>query len=408
MVVKHLKEPLLEFGTGSHVDIRFGLMNLGPQDLGQSRRPEKIKIGVIGTAHSVEGCSKWIERCAHEIPAKESQKPNLFPYFPGFNEETTFRSSIALDSSLTQTLSPKDFCLKSEEPSYEEHIRHAAEAFQAGIQSLAEKKPDVIFLAMPGELLEVFAKAEKKLPTLLKNIKLEFHDLVKGLSMTSGVPIQLIRPSTWGEKLKPKEKDEQSKLRSTQDEATRAWNVLTALYYKAGGFPYRVPRPETAYDTCYVGVSFFVSPDKSKVQTSVANVFNERGHGLAVKGKEAIISKDDRQAHLKSADAHDLLSQCLKAYRLEHKRPPARVVVHKTTRFSENERIGFLSAAEEASIDLCDLVSLTKSRTRLFRKGYFPPLRGTWLQKSAESHSLYTRGSVDFYQNIQACIFPCL
>jgi len=406
MVVKHISEPKLEFGNGIHVDIRFGLMNLGPQDLGQPRRPEKIKVGVVGTSKSIEGCSSWLERCAKEIPGKESQKPNLFPHFPGFNEESTFCSSITLDASLVQTVTPRDFSLKNEKASYEDHIRHAVDCFRIAIESLSEKRPDVVFVAMPGELLELFAKVELKLPKVLTGIKLEFHDLLKGSSMTCGVPIQLIRPSTWGEKLKTKEKDEQAKQRSTQDEATRAWNALTALYYKAGGFPYRVPRPETALDTCYIGVSFFVSPDKSRVQTSVANVFNERGHGLAVKGKEAVLSKDDRTPHLKNEDAHELLTHCLKAYRLEHKRPPARIVVHKSSRFSDGERLGFLGAAEEAQIDYCDLLSLSRSRTRLFRKGYYPPLRGTWLQQSIDRHSLYTRGSVDFYQEYPGMYVP--
>ncbi len=50
--------------------------------------------------------------------------------------------------------------------------------------------------------------------------------------------------------------------RTVQDEATRAWNLHTALYYKAGGKPWRVPPREDRYATCYVGISFPMTEDR--------------------------------------------------------------------------------------------------------------------------------------------------
>ena len=407
MVISHIPEPNLEFGNnGHHVDIRFGLIDHGPQDIDQPHRPEKIRVGIIGSQESIEGSSQWLEKCREPIPAKNSKKKNLFPEFPGFNETCCFRSAIITDSSLTQSVVPREYNTGNKDLPYDNRIEHAARVFAEGIEQLADKSPDVILLAMPLELVNYLDQAEASRPKDKKRLKLEFHDLVKGLSMKTGKPVQIIRPSTYDPSKKSAEKDERSKARSLQDEATRAWNFHTALYYKAGGFPYRVPRVESAYATCYIGISFYVTPDKSRVQTSVANVFNERGHGLAVRGRDATLSKDDRQYHLSAEDAESLITDCLAAYRAEHKTPPARVVIHKSSPYSPGELEGFNAPLDRAQIDIRDFLSLRKDFLRLFRPGYYPPLRGTFLEADSETAYLYTRGSVDFYQEYPGMYVP--
>jgi hypothetical protein len=408
MVVSHVPEPCLEFGNGGlHPDIRFGLIDHGPQDTGQEiRRPEKIRIGIVGSPESIDGTAQWLERCKSAIAAKDSSKRNLFPAFPGFNEDCCFRSSTITDESLTQTILPREYTQGDKDWPYENRISHAARAFSSGIEQLAEKNPDVILLAMPSELVTYLSEAEANRIKDKNRLKMEFHDLVKGISMKSGKPVQILRPSTYDPSKKSREKDERSQQRSLQDEATRAWNFHTALYYKAGGFPYRVPRPESAYSTCYIGISFFFSPDKSKAQASVANVFNERGHGLAVRGKDATFSKDDRQYHLSAEDAAALIADCLKAYRSEHKNSPARVVIHKSSPYSPGELEGFHKTLEDAGIDIRDFLSLSRSFTRLYRAGYYPPLRGTALHADSRNIFLYTRGSVDFYQEYPGMYVP--
>lgn len=407
MVVSHIPEPLLEFGNGGHhVDIRFGLIDHGPQDLDQIRRPEKIRLAIIGSQETIDGASQWLEKCRDVIPGKDSQKKNLFPEFPGFNESCCFRSTITTDTSLTLSLAAREYTSKGKDWAYENLIDHAARVFADGIESLADKSPDVILLAMPLELVNHLDEAESKRTKDKSRLKLEFHDLLKGLSMKAGKPVQVIRPSTYDPKKKSAEKDERSQQRTLQDEATRAWNFHTALYYKAGGFPYRVPRPEADYKTCYIGISFYVTPDKSRVRTSIANVFNERGHGLAIRGRNAIQSKDDRQYHLTPEDSQELITDCLKAFRTEHKHQPARVVIHKSSPYSQGELDGFNQALDTSGVEIRDFLSLNRNNFRLFRENYYPPLRGTYLEADRENAYLYTRGSVDFYQEYPGMYVP--
>src|SRR5205823_13645105 len=107
--------------------------------------------------------------------------------------------------------------------------------------------------------------------------------------------------------------------RRLQDEATRAWNFHTALYYKAGGALWRLPRTSTDLTSCFIGVSFFRSGDAQRLLTSMALVSNERGDGISVQGAPAIADKEDRQPHLARGDAADLIAAAPAAYRRAHK-----------------------------------------------------------------------------------------
>ena len=85
-------------------------------------------------------------------------------------------------------------------------------------------------------------------------------------------------------------------------------------------------------------------------------------------------------------------------YRSEHKTLPARIVLHKTSRYDDNESSGFQTAIEQHGILDIDYLSIDHSLIRLYREGSNPPLRGTLASLDSETHVLYTRGSVDFFR----------
>ena len=55
MRVRHIEEPLLEFGAGTHIDVRFGIAQHGPFDVSRGTAPGNIRVGVVGSAGSIEG-----------------------------------------------------------------------------------------------------------------------------------------------------------------------------------------------------------------------------------------------------------------------------------------------------------------------------------------------------------------
>src|SRR3989449_5446941 len=127
-------------------------------------------------------------------------------------------------------------------------------------------------------------------------------------------------------------------------------------------------RDPSQYTTCFVGVSFYRSLDRSALLTSMAQVFDERGDGMVIKGGPITLSKEDRTPHLDAQGADTLLREALAAYREVHDTMPARLVIHKTSSFNAPELDGFSAAASARQISQTDFVSVTRDVTlRLFR-----------------------------------------
>jgi hypothetical protein len=396
-----LEEPELEFGGGGrHVDIRFGIKDYGPFDLHAPKAPMEVRLGVIGTAETVEGATRWIAKCSQGIARKETKQPNLFPAFPSVTSTSSFCCEFSTDQTRTRILTGAAIGTIGGIEGIALRVEKAASLFTKEIEFLAENSnPNVILCALPLELLELLS-GENKGPG-----RKDLHHLLKARTMEFRLPIQLILPGTYDESKAPKQK-RAGTLRPLQDEATRAWNIFSALYYKAGGTPWRLPRDPTQFSACFVGISFFESLDRSRLTTSMAQVFNELGEGVVVRGGTASLSKDDRQPHLSGDDCRKLITDALARYKDVHFNLPARIVIHKSSPFSPEEEAGAKQAIREEKIAIGDLVHLTDSDIRLYRDGVYPPLRGTFLQTSARSGVLYTKGSVPFFETYPGMYVP--
>ena len=418
MKALHIEEPLLEFGTGTHIDVRFGIAQHRPFDVSQGTSPTNIRVGLVGSARSIEELKAWLEKAAGGVPGKTSRRVNFHPAFPGFSEDTCFGSRLVTDERWTGLLTQGEIEeLITQPPS--RVVSSVVELFiRRGEEILGESSLDVLICAPPGDLMEKLDDAVSKTPAVLdegidegsdveeddESDTAPFHDLLKARGMRLGVPLQMVRPPTYGGQAK----SGGSRMRgmALQDEATRAWNFFTALYYKAGGIPWRLVRDSASFASCYAGISFFKSLDGERMLTSVAQVFNERGEGIIVRGANAQKTEVDRQPHLSGDDAQALVAAAISTYRQEHRHTPARLVVHKTSRYAAEEQAGVLRAAAEQDIELVDLVSVDRSFTRLFRAGTNPPLRGTFLDLSADKAILYLRGSVGFFEMYPGMYVP--
>src|SRR3954468_19996889 len=100
-----------------------------------------------------------------------------------------------------------------------------------------------------------------------------------------------------------------------------------------------------------------LSPDLQPDQqpTRWDNHVDERGEGLILRGGRMIESEGDRKPHLTAQDAYELLRNSPKVCRSQHGHYPARVVLHKTSRFDRNEMAGFHKASRRARYRLCRL-----------------------------------------------------
>jgi len=409
MQVQLLPEPELEFGTGRHVDIRFGLMNYGPLDAGTPLAPKKIRLGIVGTSGTVGGVHEWLERCRSGIEAKKSNQPNLFPRFPGYGSQKNLQASFLMEPQLEGILPSRELEKLCQDKNSSLVIKRAAEMFFDQLQHLNEKSyVDVLICALPMLLYEHLIDNSEAGEGGIheggvenERVRFDFHHLLKAKAMMLGKPIQIILPMTYDEGKRRPKKRKTDQPKQLQDEATRAWNFYTALYYKAGGTPWRLIRESSQTTVCYIGIGFYKTLDNSRLLTSTAQVFNERGYGIILRGGAARVSKSDKQVHLQAHDAKELLDRAMKTYKNEHGNLPARVVLYKSSSYSPDEDQGFTAALQENQVQSFDFISIRDSFTRLYRNGKYPTLRGTLFSKDDISHILYTRGSVDFF-----CTYP--
>lgn len=412
MKLRYIEEPSLQFGTDQHICPKNGIYSFNPFDIAQVR-PERITIGVIGKGESVEKILDWLESCKNHIAGKQSKTPhsNLFMNFCGFNKNIGFNCEITYDETYLRKLNNSDFerIIKGKD-TLESIINEITILYLNEIKFLSKnKKPDVILCALSENLMKHIMEAKPKKddddeePEIIeKEINEEvvskkeqnFRRYLKAQAMQYNVPIQIIRDRV----AKP--------TAEMQDPATIAWNFFTALYYKASGTPWALIRKDSAETTCYAGISFFKSRDKKSTQTSIAQIFNELGKGVILRGEEIILKKHDRTPHLDGLQAYNLLNQSLNEYYDAVKIFPKRLVLHKTSNFNDDEIYGFSEASKKLNINQIDLVSIQTSDLRLYRHGNYPPMRGTHLTMTDKHHLLYTRGSVPYYETYPGRYIP--
>ena len=412
MKLHFVEEPALTFhNQKQHVDIKAGLSLYGAYDKGGSSVPKPIRVGVVGTTATLDGVRDWLERCKQGVASTEQKLKALRPSFPGMTDKV-FGTSLEVSDAHTRTITRHELTEVLQSPKalldiVETFLVHAKDlAAKSGLHVLIIAPPQEVFdlgdanrvQAAPGdppmdETQELAPEQAAVMPA-----SYNFHDLFKARALDLPIPCQLLRPDTYGSAT-------DGARRRLQDKATMAWNFHTALYYKAGGVPWRLSKHPSQLATCYMGVSFFKSVTGESLMTSVAQVFDERGEGLIVQGGSASYDKDDRIPHLSEADAHSLLADGLAAYRREHKTSPARLLMHKTSRFNEAEKKGFAAAAGDANLEVLDLVSVRRSGTRVLRSSA-PMDRGAVLLFDDASGIVYLKGTVPYFEIYPGAYIP--
>ena len=156
MQLTFLEEPELEFGSGRHIDIRFGLMNYSPLDYASSLAPKDIKLGIVGTNQTIEGAASWLDMCKCGIPAKVSRQPNLFLRFPGFTADSCFHAALIMETRLQRAIATREFDKFRNYSSPNQIVVEAVQLFFAELEYLTENTAaNVLLVSVPDILLDV-------------------------------------------------------------------------------------------------------------------------------------------------------------------------------------------------------------------------------------------------------------
>ncbi len=417
MYIRHIPEPELLFGKGMTVCPKKGIKSYFPYDIDKVR-PRIINLGIIGKSDSIEKILAWLSTCKHEVFSNKKRLFNLFPNFMGFAADRAFCSELAYDESYLRKINNSDFeDIYQKSGSIEEMIELAVDLYVTELKFLSKNKyPHVVICALPEKLSEHLmpetedfeegeeseiesassAQNEDELESPVNIREQNFRRRLKAKAMQYGIPIQIVKDRI----AKPTSK-------GLQDPATVAWNFFTALYYKASGTPWGMKKVDSSI-ICYAGISFYKNRDRSTTQTSIAQIFDELGKGVILRGEDPVITRrDDPVPHMSGEQAFKLLDTALEEYRQAVKIAPQRMVVHKTSHYNTAEMEGLEQAAKKHHIHALDLVSIQDlTNYRAFRDGLYPPLRGTHIGFDETNHLLYTRGSVPHYETFTGKYIP--
>lgn len=410
---KIFDEPLLEFGDKhSHSDPRLGLREAGPL---QTYLGEVIEIGVIGSAKTVENTVTYLETVAEGFEGGSEKHPNLHPDFPGLQNQNPFRCGFNIEADATIPLSKAKIEQIIKEVDHSKAVEMAVDAICENLQVLEDSghRPNVVIIALPVNVIERVwsARIEVKSSTEKDDSggsdAPNFRGMLKARAMRFNFPIQIVWEDVIDNKAKIPRKIKESTDRKIQDDAGRAWNLMTTLYYKGSGrVPWRRLPLEGEFKACYIGISFYRDVDGQQLWTSSAQMFDERGKGFILKGGRAQTETRGKHPYMIKEDAYYLVKEVLKAYRAHHKHYPARVIIMKTSRFRDEEAEGFLQALDEFGAELRDLVWVQEHYSvKVLRDGDYPVLRGTFIDLDGKG-LLYTNGSIPYYATYPGLYVP--
>src|SRR3990170_5221451 len=250
----HLPEPLLVFGEGGqHVNPKSGIARYGPLSYAPlDRHPSTVRVGVIGTAETIEKSKAWLEANALGAPGNARH-----PEFPGFQRDRGFFSTLRYDQHWLGQITHSELEDALQIPHQRDRFNAVLELLEGKLQLLAEQDqpPDYVVVALPDALTRRCQVAEYRDPVLglvHRNLRRAF----KALAMKYRIPTQLLRQRV----MEGRDKDHPSKI---------AWNFFTGLYFKAGGMPWGPVGLSPG--TCYVGISFYrpLGSTFERMQTSL-------------------------------------------------------------------------------------------------------------------------------------------
>lgn len=381
IVSSWLPEPLLRFADdGLHIDPKAGIARYGPRSLTSvGRHPNQLRVGLIGPAEQVDNARTWLQSCAEGVNGDAKN-----PEFPGWMPDRGFFSALEFADTWNEQIGQGELRAALEIKSQKDRFEAVLALLEDKLRTLAERDnpPEYIVIALTDEIVARAGSADYK-DGEAGLVHRDLRRALKAAAMKYRIPTQIQRAPT----IDGRDRTPASRI---------AWNFFTAMYCKAGGYPWS-PHGLTP-GTCYVGIGFYrpLGAAFPSMQTSLIQAFDEHGEGLVLRGHDFDWDPNktgSRSPHLSADNAHHLITMVLDQYEKVMHQTPTRVVVHKTSRYWPDERDGF-RAAIESRVKRYDLMALEpQSAVRLIPTYKYPPLRGTRFTVGDLDY-LYTTGFI--------------
>lgn len=360
-----------------------GLVNNRPWDFGltQTGLSSQVELAVLCPPQDTEQVKRFLPRLHERANPGDKEQDYLLPY-PGFSAAFGLPLSVPAHGD-TDWIELND----KVEGGTLSAAKMLGQRICRGLDAIRNTKP--------GAIAVIYVPARWKDLKIVKGESEHFnlHDYVKAYAARAGLSTQFIREET------------------TQNvQACRVrWWISLALYSKALRTPWRLDCVDD--ETAYVGIGYSVDQEAAignHVLLGCSHLYSSRGEGLQfrlgrvenpiIRGRHPFMSEDDARR------TGETIRQLFFDAKM---RLPTRVVVHKRTRFSEEEQRGFCQGLEGISnVELIEInveeslryLASKQVNGKLEADGY-PVPRGTTIIIGGHAALLWVHGSAPNVQN---------
>ncbi|MCL4529057.1 MAG: hypothetical protein M1282_06560 [Chloroflexi bacterium] len=401
-------------------DPRDGLTLFGPLDQG---KPYGVRAGVLGTKDGIARFVRWVERI--QKPVMNDPPQIARPPFPGFetafqipwNPEPALRIEIPTEELKTIFLSDKH-----------QRVYKTVQVFSDRIiQAIKEEdtKVDIWFVIIPDDVYQycrplssvdpelqipamdtlpvAYAKQIQTQSSLFEqdniaaipyHYEVNFHNQLKARLLAHDAPTQIVKESTVAPYDFLNQFGRPTRNLDEQESAI-AWNIATAVFYKAGGRPWKIGSIRDG--VCYIGLVFKIDEKNPDPRTAccAAQMFLDSGDGIVFKGDVGPwYSGKKGEFHLKRKAAQELIKIALDSFKDRRGgEAPKELFIHGKVRFNDEEWKAFESGVDEAT-NLVGVKIRNEVDLKIYRKGDMPILRGQAYIRDSRSAYLWTRGYI--------------
>ena len=406
-------EPLLEFRYGQEsADPRDGLSLFGPFDTDSPSHPRNISFGLVGTPEGIRKFGQWAQRIQSAI--FPDSNPRLWPMYPGF--EASFASIWPSQPVHESSLDPRSLSEAARDKDQHKRAFNVVNHYLDAIRKMQkhDEPLDVIVCVVPDYVYQNCRPQSRFFDSLGYTVKtkirrerergqldifdsydpqtyaysIDFRRQIKARSMAYNVPIQIVRESTL--RLTPQTNVGERGLTPLCD---RAWNLGLALYYKAGGKPWRLKSAREG--VCYIGIAYRRKDPTSASRSAccAAQMFLDSGDGIIFMGEYGPwYSPKDNQFHITREAAQRLLQGVLTTYKELEGKPLKEIFLHCRSGINQDEFAGFQNACPPGAKITGIRVRQARSSLKLFREGKLPIIRGTFWKINAHTGYLWASG----------------
>ncbi len=433
----YIEEPNVLFAHGQKcTDVRDGLSLFGPLTSLYG-----IKSGVVATKEGLDIFKEYLNQIQKPIYNTNNVTRPMFPGFEAVFGCKWESKSVVFKEVTNEEIGQSMYNDSTHKRTYDLVTLFINKIIAANKND--EEKVDVWFVIVPDEIYKycrpnsilpkdlvqtkaLISKSKAKnfqyVPTLFEEFNVElkaqeqeakvynydaqFHDQLKARLLLHTIPTQILRESTLAWR-KITNKFGAPIRDFTKIEGHLAWTVSTAVYYKAGGKPWKLS--DIRSGVCYLGL-VYKQIEKSKNPKNAccaAQMFLDNGDGTVFKGEIGPWYNPEKgEFHLKTKEAKALLTQALESYKDLNGEDPKEVFIHAKTRFNIEEWEAF----KEVTPKETNLVGVTITKTKPLKlyktEGDFAILRGNAFVVNDKSAFLWTVGHVPKIQTALSMEVP--